>query len=946
MTPDRIRQIEELYHSARESSASGRAALLALADPELRREVESLLARQDQSLPPLDVQTMIQVQSGTRLGPYQVDTKLGEGGMGEVFRGIDTRLGRAVAIKVVHQQFNARFEREARAISSLNHPHICTLYDIGPNYLVMELLEGETIGARLKGGPIPQAEALGYATQIAAALADAHEHGIVHRDLKPGNIMLTKSGAKVLDFGLATWEGDETLTVSRMVMGTPAYMAPEQREGKPSDARTDIYSFGLVLYEMLTGARATRDRKPLPSKPLEQIVARCLETDPARRWQSTAELVGALEEARTGGTTHTKPSRKWLVAAAAIFAIALIAGYFVFRPSPKPIEKGTIILAGFTNTTGDPAFDGTLLQGLAVELQRSPLLTLVSGERVGQTLELMVRPKESRLTPEIAREICVRTGSAAVVEGSIALLGNQYVLALRAKNCSSGDVLDDDQVVANKKEEVIGSLGTLAAKFRTHIGESLAKMPKTVPLEEATTSSLEALQAFTTGWRLGVVKGALDHYQRAIAFDPQFAMALSSLGINYYNSGQTELAREYSRRAYQLRHRASGPEKLFIEYNLDRNDTGNLEKALATLELWASTYPEDWRPHGLMGGKVAFCTGKYEKGLQENEIATRMAPSNRYSYGGRALINILLGRLPEAEDSLRRAAERKIEDANFLVLRYYIAFLKGDQAGMEHQVRLAEGKQGLGDWMAHHQAMVLAYSGRMPEARVMWQRATDLAQQTNDKERAAIYQTGAALSESHTGDTMAAIKRMKAALGLSKGQDATYGAAYTLAISGDSAGAQQLVDDLNKRFPEDTIVQSIYLPVLRARIALQGNDPRKAMAELEVARPYELAMPGTAFFGFYGGLYPIYVRGEAYLVAHQGAAAAAEFQKLLDHRNIAFADPIGALAHLQLGRAFVMMGDKARARSAYQEFLTLWSHADENVPVLQQAKAEYAKLQF
>lgn len=351
MTADRLRQIEDLYHSVRESSGERRAALLARADPELRREVESLLARHDESLPSLDLRTMTVMQSGTRLGPYQVESKLGEGGMGEVFRGIDTRLGRPVAIKVVHQQFNARFEREARAISSLNHPHICTLYDIGPNYLVMELLDGETIAARLKSGPLQVDEALRYAAQIAAALAEAHERGIVHRDLKPGNIMLTKSGPKVLDFGLATWEGDDTLTASHMVMGTPAYMAPEQREGKASDARTDIYSFGRVLYEMLTGARATTERKPLPSSALETIVARCLETDPGRRWQSTAELVRALEAARLGSTTYAKINRKWIVPAAAIFAIALIVGYFASRPVRKLTDRDTIVLADFTNST-------------------------------------------------------------------------------------------------------------------------------------------------------------------------------------------------------------------------------------------------------------------------------------------------------------------------------------------------------------------------------------------------------------------------------------------------------------------------------------------------------------------------------------------------------------------------------------------------------------------
>ena len=411
MTPDRLQQIEELYHSAREASSDERAALLAQADPELRREVESLLARQnDRVILDRSVQfpgdpTMTVLNPGARLGPYQVESKLGEGGMGEVFRAIDTRLGRPVAIKFAHERFSARFEREARAISSLNHPNICTLYDIGPNYLVMELLEGDTIAARLKNGPLPVDQALRYASQIAAALAEAHEHGIVHRDLKPGNIMLVKSGVKVLDFGLATWEGDDTLTGSRMVMGTPAYMAPEQREGKPADVRTDLYSFGCVFYEMLTGARATSDRKPVASKTLEKIVSRCLETDPARRWQSAAELVRALE-----APTAPKRTESWMVlSAAAILVVLIIVGYFFFRPAPKLTDKDIIVLADFVNNTGDPVFDGTLRQGLAIQLEQSPFLKIMDDEQVQSVLRLMSLPPGARITnPSRARNLRAR----------------------------------------------------------------------------------------------------------------------------------------------------------------------------------------------------------------------------------------------------------------------------------------------------------------------------------------------------------------------------------------------------------------------------------------------------------------------------------------------------------------------------------------------------------
>src|SRR5580658_10208659 len=423
MTPERFRQIEELYHAARECTADARAALMAQADPELRREVESLLIETPggefldrpaiRNAPHLlEDSTLTGLASGTCLGPYRIESKLGEGGMGEVFRAIDTRLGRAVAIKVTHEQFGARFEREARAIASLNHPNICTLHDLGPNYLVMELVEGETIATRLKSGPLPVKTALRYAAQIMAALVEAHGKGIVHRDLKPANIMIAKSGIQVLDFGPAKSGEDETVTASHMVMGTPAYMAPEQREGKPADARSDIYSFGCVLHEMLTGVRPASQRKRVPSRRLEKIVSRCLEEDPGRRWQSAAEL-----ERELARVTATNPWR-WVSAAAAALAL-FAAAYLYLHRGPRLTDKDTIVLADFENKTGDPVFDDTLRQGLSVELQQSPFLTLISDERIEQILGLMGQPADVPLTRKLAKDICVRTNSAAVLDGSI-----------------------------------------------------------------------------------------------------------------------------------------------------------------------------------------------------------------------------------------------------------------------------------------------------------------------------------------------------------------------------------------------------------------------------------------------------------------------------------------------------------------------------------------------
>jgi tetratricopeptide (TPR) repeat protein len=954
MSPERLRQIEELYHAAREKTADERAALLAHADPEVRREVESLLKEPAggefldrpaiRNAPELlEDETVTRLDAGACLGPYRIESKLGEGGMGEVFRAIDTRLGRAVAVKTTQERFSARFEREARAIASLNHPNICTLHDVGPNYLVMELVEGETIAARLKSGPLPMNTALLYASQIAAALAEAHGKGIIHRDLKPGNVMIGKSGVKVLDFGLAKLAQDETVTASHMVIGTPAYMAPEQREGKPADPRTDVYSFGCILYEMLTGARITSQRRRIPSRKLEGIVSRCLEEDPERRWQSAPELQRELEA--------VPASRAKAIAAGAVAAILALcaAGYLYLHRAPKLTAKDTIVLADFENQTRDPVFDGALRQGLAVQLEQSPFLGLISDQRIRSTLRLMKQPAETRLTPEIAREVCERTGSAAVLEGSIARLGSHYVLGLRARSCRTGDTLDTQQTQAGKKEEVLNALSRMAVQIRTRLGESLATVKEhSTPLEEATTHSLEALKAYSAGTNArknarGPAAG-VPHYQRAIAIDPQFAMALADLGFAYNAMGETDLGAEYTRKAYALRERVSDRERLYILMLYDRQVTGNLQKELETLESWVQTYPRDVAAWGISGGWVTFGTGQYERGIQMSEEALRLNPDAAAAYQSISTHNRSLGRFTEAEAALRRAAERKLEMPRNLVLRYYLAFLKGDDAEMGREIDLARGQREVEDEMSHHQAMVLAHSGQMRNAVILWQRAIERAQQAGDRERVATYEAAAAVCEAHFGNQAAAKQRAGTALQFGKGRDVEYAAAFGLALAGDTAGSQKLADDLAKRFPEDTPVQFEYLPTLRALFALARHAPPEAIERLQTALPYDFAMPGTAFFGMFGGLYPAYVRGEAYLAAGRGQEAATEFQKVLNHRGIVLADPIGALAHLQLGRAYGVSGDITRAKSAYQDFLTLWKDADAELPVLKQARAEYAKL--
>jgi eukaryotic-like serine/threonine-protein kinase len=959
MTPEHFQQIEDLYHAAREKTAEERAALLSHVDHELRREVESLLALRSggefleqpaiQNAPELlGDETVTGIAAGTSLGPYRIEGKLGQGGMGEVFRAVDTRLGRAVAIKIAQKQFIERFEREARAISSLNHPHICTLYDIGPNYLVMELVEGETIAARLKTGPLPVREALMYASQILAALEQAHEKGIIHRDLKPGNIMIAKSGVKVLDFGLAKSKQDVTLTVSHMAMGTPAYMAPEQREGKPADVRSDIYSFGCVLHEILTGARVGSGRNSVASRRLQRAISRCLEEDPDRRWQSAAELereLSAIVAARSYEKRRATP-----VVLATLFVVALgISGWLILTHKTHALtDKDTIVLADFTNSTGDPLFDGTLRQGLTVQLEQSPFLSLVPEDRVQRTLRMMSQPPDARLTPKLAREVCQRTASAAVLEGSIATLGNQYVLGLRAENCRTGKVLDDEMVQAARKEDVLNALSQMASKFRTRVGESLATVQQhDVPLEEATTSSLEALQAYSMGWKTNVsggVEAGLPFMKRAVEIDPKFAMGYAALALYSGASGESNLATDNIRKAYELRDRASDREKFFITAYYHGRGTGNQEKAQQICEQWAQVYPRDWSAHTFLTGFIYPVLGRYEEGVEEGRKAIALVPDVYTGYYLLGYNLIYLDRLADLEDVLHQTSERKFDNPFLAHQRFDLAFLKGDSAGMQREVAAAQGKPGAEDLISDRQALALAYTGRMQEARKFSKSAITLAQQAGHRERAALFETRAALWEAFFGNMPEAKRTTKEALALARNREVRFGAALVLAMSGEASQAQSLANDLERDFPEDTSVRFYYLPAVRASLALNHGNTSQAIEFLQANVPFELGVPRSATFAYFGALYPVYVRGQAYLAAHQGSEAAREFQKIVDHPGITIGDAFGVLAHLGLARAYALTGDTAKARAAYQDFFTLWKDADPGIPVLKQAKAEYAKL--
>jgi DNA-binding winged helix-turn-helix (wHTH) protein/tetratricopeptide (TPR) repeat protein len=636
--------------------------------------------------------------------------------------------------------------------------------------------------------------------------------------------------------------------------------------------------------------------------------------------------------------------------AVAVLAVATLA-YFYLHRKPKLTDKDTIVLADFSNTTGDSVFDGTLRQGLAVQLEQSPFLSLISEERIQQVLRLMGKPADARLTPEIAREICERTASAAVLDGSIASLGSQYVLGLRAQDCRTGDVLAEEQVQAAKKEDVLNALDQIASKFRTRVGESLTTVKEhDTPLAEATTPSLEALKAYSAGWQVVSSTGsaaAVPFFSRAIEIDPNFASAYAALGRMYGDIGESVLSAQNTNKAYQLRDHASDQERFFISLTYELQVTGDLEKAQQICDLWVRAYPRASLPHGLLAGGIYPSIGKREESVEEAKIALGIDPDFSIGYSLLADSYLALERTAEAEKTLQRASERKLDIPDFYVERYVIAFLKDDKTGMEREAALPREKPGVDDWMSNAEGFVSAYSGHLQEARKMSRRAADLARKAERRDTEALYEADAAMREALFGNVSTARQRAGDALELSKSRDVEYEAAFVLALSRDASRSQGLTVDLSRRFPEDTIVRFTYVPTIRALVALNHNQPSKAVELLQTAISYEGGTPiegGSEFLLGAGSLYPAYVRGLAYLAAHQGAEAAGEFQKILDHRGIVLSDPIGALAHLQLGRAYALSGDKTKAKSAYHDFLTFWKDADPDIPILKQSQAEYANL--
>jgi serine/threonine protein kinase len=1023
-SPEKWETFKALFNAALELDSSARSAFLRdnCPDAEARTEVERLLNEHDQageflSTPVLgnlpigdEIPTQELSESQVLAGRFRIVRFIAGGGMGEVYEAVDEELRERVAVKTIRSEILAqpnalaRFKREVHLARQVTHPNVCRIFDLFRHkagdraheetvFISMELLHGKTLGARLKEGRMSVGEALPLVGQMASALAAAHAVGIVHRDFKPGNVVLVGAPgqwrAVVTDFGLAlqslTSDEGAAFSTGQGLWGTPAYMSPEQLEGRPATPASDIYAFGLVIYEMVTGARPFQGDTPISAAlkrlseaptPLrkfqpelslvwESVILRCLERDPGRRFPN-AELVaealaGEDSVLSSGLAAHEGVNQRetaasatlggtlWRIALLVLLVAAIAAGGFYYRShQSKPLtDKDTIVLADFANSTGDAVFDDTLKTALGVSLRQSPFLNLLSDDRVGATLKLMARPANTPLAPEVTREVCQRANSTAYIAGSIAILGRQYVVGLKAVNCQSGYTQAQEEVTAASKEKVLDALGGAASKLRAELGESLTTVQRfDVPLEQATTCSLEALKAYSR----------MD-YERAIELDPNFA-------LGYWRasnmSKHDELRRKYLTRAFQLREHASEREKLTIAGGYYQDVTGELDKAERALRKLIESYPRiqefesmDVSPHVMLGA-VYMDQGRYGDAAEVTRRSLSFVPHHMYPYLALSIDLLALQRFDEARQIISEAQAQKLDAVRFHNALYALAFLGTDSAAMAEQQQWFAGQPDYENWGLALASDTQAYFGQIGKARELTKRAVDSAIRADSKGSAEVYQFIAAQREAAYGNATEARQIEARALRLaSASQGVEREAALALAMADDTARAESLAQDLGKRFPLNTQIQSLWLPTIRAQLALDKKNPALALNILQAASPIELGQSG--FVLHISCLYPVYMRGEAYLLAGQGNAAAAEFQKILDHSGIVWNCWTGALAHLGLARADALEArtlngedaDAARVRAlaSYKDFLTLWKDADPDIPILKQAKAEYAKLQ-